>query len=75
MFLSPKEINVTGSQKVTDDGISWLLIQNTKSGISPREMVIRGKLSNSYIYIYRERNNISIFHHNSYNEYLLPNKY
>ena len=43
-FISTlKEINVTGSQKVTDRGISNLLIRSTKSGNVPIETVVNGE--------------------------------
>ena len=38
-----KEINVTGSHKITDRGISNLLIRSTKSGDVPIEMAVNGK--------------------------------
>ena len=44
-YQHSKEINVTGSQKITDRGISNLLIQSTKSGNVPVETVVNGKCS------------------------------
>ena len=38
-----KEINVSGSSKVTDNGISSLLVKETKSGVSPMKMISNGK--------------------------------
>ena len=36
-------MNVTGSQKISDQGISNLLIRSTKSGNVPIETVVNGK--------------------------------